>query len=63
MVKSQVEEESNEIVSCYESAVAEHNQCLRENNMAKEKVDRVRYNLGDFSGHIKSIFIFSIDNR
>lgn len=41
MVRIQVEEEGNDVVNCYEVAVAERNKCVRENQVAKDKVDRV----------------------
>lgn len=41
MFKKQVEEESNDLVSKYEEAVAERNQCRRDNQIAKDKADRV----------------------
>lgn len=43
MFKKEVEEESNDLVRKYEGALAERNQCRRDNQIAKDKADRVSF--------------------
>lgn len=44
VMKIQVEEESNDVASSFETALVERNKCQRENQMAQERVDRVSKN-------------------
>lgn len=57
MIKVQVEEESNDVVRCYETAHAERNKCLHENQIAKDKADRVNNRIFNLNMFMESMIV------